>query len=327
MGWLSEQNEKRKKVTDKVTDKAKGLPSYKNFRNLGMFDPDRQKAAALAAGGIWAKGAMGGAGAASGTSAATTGAASKGVMGLTGKQLLGGAAMIGSNWYAGKKAGEAADTQAAAYDRATQAQVDMFNQGQKATAPWRQSGSKALTQYEKLMGLRGGGSQEKAFEDFRNTPGYQFQQDEMMRMLEGTSAAGGTFGSGQMAKDLMKYGGNLADQNYGSYMDRLQNMSTVGSNAATNSASQMQALGKNMGQNAIGAGQAQAAGQINQANLMTNLMNQGAQAYGMYGSRPPSPTQSTSFTSQPPSSVGANISNDLYGNQSYGGYQMPQPSY
>ena len=232
----------------------------------------------------------GGAALAYGLPAATTGAA-----GLTGKQLLGGAALVGSNMYASKQAGKAADTQADAYDRATQAQVDMFNKGQKATAPWRKSGKKAMSQYERLMGLRGGDNQEQAFEDFRNTPGYQFKQDEMMRMLEGTSAAGGTFGSGQMAKDLMKYGGNLADQNYGSYMDRLQGMSTVGANAATNSASNMMQLGRQQGSNAIGQGQAQAGGIINKANLMTNMMNQGAQAYGMYGSRPPSATQSTSF--------------------------------
>ena len=255
------------------------------------------KAAAIGGVALAGGAALGGMGSLGGVGKTLGTKAASGFAGLSGAQLLGGAAMIGSNLYGASQAGKAADKQARAYDRATQAQVDMFNQGQEATAPWRESGGKALTQYERLLGLRGGGNQEKAYDQFRNTPGYQFQQDEMMRMLEGTSAAGGTFGSGQMAKDLMKYGGNLADQSYNSYADRLSNMSRVGANAATNSASQMQALGQSMGQNAIGAGQAQAAGQINRANLMTNMMNQGAQAYGMWGGRPQGQVQpqSTSF--------------------------------
>ena len=225
-----------------------------------------------------------------------------------------GAAMLGSSALGLLGAGKAADAQKYGYDSSDA----RFRAGQKMTAPWRKSGEKAMTQYEKLMGLGEAGDQQDAYAAFRNTPGYKFQQDEMRRSLEGSSAATGQVG-GQLMKDLMKYGGNLADQNFGTYMDRLSGMSTMGANAATNSASQY----AQHAQNAIGAGQAQAGQFINQANVMSNALGQGVQAYGMgmFGSKP----QSTGIASQAPS-VGASVSNQMYGNQNYGGYQMPTPA-
>ena len=183
-----------------------------------------------------------------------------------------GGAILGSSALGLLGAGKAADAQMAGYDRADA----RFKAGQKMTAPWRESGEKAMTQYEKLMGLGEVGDQEDAYAAFRNTPGYQFQQDEMRRSLEGSSAATGQVG-GQLMKDLMKYGGNIADQSYQNYADRLSGMSTLGANAATNSASQY----AQHAQNAIGAGQAQAGQFINQANVMSNALGQGVQAYGM----------------------------------------------
>lgn len=63
---------------------------------------------------------------------------------------IGGAALISAN-----AAQNAADTQAASADKATQAQMGMFNQTSANMSPWMQTGKLALGDLATLMGLKG----------------------------------------------------------------------------------------------------------------------------------------------------------------------------
>jgi hypothetical protein len=65
----------------------------------------------------------------------------------------------------------------------------------------------------------------------RSLPGYQFLQDEGIRGLDASAGAHGMLKSGRGAKDLLRFSQGLADQTYGSQLDRLFRGSQAGMQA------------------------------------------------------------------------------------------------
>lgn len=126
---------------------------------------------------------------------------------------------------------------------------------------------------------------EFSHEDFRKSPGYQFQLDEMQRALDAKNSATGNFYSGGAMRELARYTAGLADQEfsdaynreYGKYTDyynRLAGLSGTGQVASTNTAT--------LGQQSTG----QAAGILNEgsSDYQNALMNAAAsRASGVLG--------------------------------------------
>ena len=120
-------------------------------------------------------------------------------IGTTAALLMAGSAAIsaGSTIYgasvAGSAAESAADAKAAAADRATQAQLEMFYKSNELLAPWRDFGADALTSLRSTLGLPAAGTSLTAgatspestgdpVQDFMNrTPG---SWDEFSRMKQ-----------------------------------------------------------------------------------------------------------------------------------------------
>lgn len=129
-----------------------------------------------------------------------------------------------------------------------------------------------------------------SMEDFEADPGYQFRMDEGMRGVEGGAAARGGLLSGAALKAIQKYGQGLASQEYGSAYNRftadqtnqynrlagLVNTGQGATNQLTNAAG---AFGQSQANNIIGAGNAQAAGQMGAANSIVGGINQGFNNY------------------------------------------------
>jgi hypothetical protein len=73
-----------------------------------------------------------------------------------------------------------------------------------------------------LLGL--GGDQaaaDKAFEQFKDSSGYQFRMDEGMGAITNSRAARGILNSGATSKELMKYGQNLASDEFSNYLGQV----------------------------------------------------------------------------------------------------------
>lgn len=111
----------------------------------------------------------------------------------------------------------------------------------------------------------------------RQTPGYQFMQDEAKRNLENSFASRGKLLSGSAMQALNAQSLGLADQTYQQSVNNAFNLANIG----MGSAAQMQGAGSNYAANAGNAfanmGNAAANGAYGQANAW----NQGAQ--GVYG--------------------------------------------
>lgn len=99
---------------------------------------------------------------------------------------------------------------------------------QGAFSPQMGQSAAAGTLLGTLLGFNGQMDQEQAYGLWRNTPGYQFAREEGLRSIDGQKSGAGSFLSGDTLKSLMKYGTGIADQTYGSYMDRLTGQQGAG---------------------------------------------------------------------------------------------------
>jgi len=101
-----------------------------------------------------------------------------------------------------------------------------------AYQPWVTSGTAANSLYGDAIGLNGAEGNARATDAFHTGPGYSFALDQgTQAALRGASAAG-MLNSGNTLTALTEYGQGLADQEYGSWLDRLNGVSGQGLSAA-----------------------------------------------------------------------------------------------
>jgi len=101
-----------------------------------------------------------------------------------------------------------------------------------AYQPWVTSGTAANKLYSDAIGLNGAEGNARATGAFQTGPGYTFALDQgTQAALRGASAAG-MLNSGNTLTALTQYGQRLADQEYGSWLDRLNDVSGQGLSAA-----------------------------------------------------------------------------------------------
>tara|TARA_R110000868_G_scaffold11934_2_gene57948 strand:+ start:579 stop:1433 length:855 start_codon:yes stop_codon:yes gene_type:complete len=234
---------------------------------------------------------------------------------IAGAAVLGAGASIYSSSKASSAqqnaAAQSAAAQQAGADKSIAAQKEMYQQGRTDLQPYREGGVAAQNQLMQMLGIGGDttaanyGKYSKDFgmSDFTTDPGYQFRLEQGMKALNSSAAARGMGMSGANIKGATEYGQNLGSQEYQNAFNRyqtnrtaqlapLQSLYAGGQAAAAGSAAQAGALGANLGQTYTGLGQglgqaavaggnAQASGYLNQANAVTNALNQGMSSYTM----------------------------------------------
>lgn len=117
---------------------------------------------------------------------------------------------------------------------------------------------------------------QNAFDNYRNSTGYQFRVGEGMRALDNSYASRGVGKSGAAAKAALNYGQNIASGEFGNYLNALMNVSNSGLSAANAQAG----VGTNM-VNAITNNNNAAAGAIGNNALAAGNAN--AQMWGAVG--------------------------------------------
>lgn len=106
-----------------------------------------------------------------------------------------------------------------------------------AYQPWVTSGGAANTMYGNALGLNGADGNAAATGAFQAGPGYQFAMDQGTQAALRGASAGGMLNSGNTLTALTQFGQGLANQEYGSWLDRLSGMSSQGLSAAGGQAS------------------------------------------------------------------------------------------
>lgn len=185
---------------------------------------------------------------------------------------------IGGSIIQSNAASSAADQQAQASREANALQERMFNQQREDQKPWREAGAAAL-------GGLGNADFQRDFtaNDFQQDPGYAFRMAEGQKALERSAAARGGLNSGGTLKALSRYGQDFASNEYSNAYNRfnadrdrrfgrLSSIAGVGQTANAQVGAAGQNYANQVGNNLMGAANAQGAAGIASANAWGNTL-------------------------------------------------------
>lgn len=123
--------------------------------------------------------------------------------------------------------------------------LDIYNRNSATLAPYVQGGNRAGTAMQSLLGLsEDPRAFDQAFDNYRNSTGYQFQFDQGNRAIQNSAAAQGGLLSGNAIKAGQRYGQQMGQSSFQQYLDRLYGQQGTGLTAASAQAG----VGTNYGQ-------------------------------------------------------------------------------
>jgi hypothetical protein len=196
-----------------------------------------------------------------------------------------GSAMVASAGIGAYSSRQASKAQERAAAQGDAAQERMFNRQVELQEPFRQAGVNALPELVEASRYTPFG-----MEQFQQDPGYQFRLKEGLRALEQRAAAEGTRVSGNQLRGLVRYGQNLASQDWINSFNRyqaeraarlnpLQSLAGMGQSTAATLGQQAGQYGQSMAQGAAQMGNIRASGYTNQANALSGALGQGVNYY------------------------------------------------
>lgn len=204
--------------------------------------------------------------------------------------VIGGGATLLGGYLSGEASKNAAATQAGAAREANGLQQYMYDQTRQDQEPWRNAGRDALG---RLGVQREDFNRDFSAGDFVQDPGYQFRLAEGQKAIERSASARGGLNSTGTMKNLARYSQDFASNEYGNAynrfnsdrdrrFNRLASLAGIGQTANGQVANAGQNYANQTGQNIIGAGNAQAAGQVGQANAYNQAIGNGTNAWMQY---------------------------------------------
>ena len=124
-------------------------------------------------------------------------------------------------------------------------------------SPWTTTGQPANQQQSDLLGLNGQPAADAAMSTFQASPGYAYQVQQGLRGVDAGAASQGILRSGATIKAEETLGSNLANQDFGNYWNRLQQLSSGGLTAATGISNAATGAGTQIANTDASAAQAQ----------------------------------------------------------------------
>ncbi|MES2367711.1 MAG: hypothetical protein V4563_17675 [Pseudomonadota bacterium] len=126
-----------------------------------------------------------------------------------------------------------------------------YGMGQQQLQPWQQSGLQAGNLQAALSGALGPQAQQQAYQNYQQSPGIAFAQQEAERALTRNASATGGLSGGNVLRDLSRLAANTFMQDYNTQFGQLGQVADRGYGAATTSsglygqqAGQQSALGQ-----------------------------------------------------------------------------------
>ena len=201
--------------------------------------------------------------------------------GVTAATGLAGAAISSSG------AQSAANTQSAAAQQAEQRLQQNYQNTVASETPYQAAGLQGLNQLTNLLGPGGYLSTPANYQQYQQSPGYQFQlQQGEQALLDQQSALGGVAG-GNTLKALTNYGQGAAATDYQQFVNNtmaqqnqlygeLGGLVNTGQGATTTVANAGQGTATQQANLITGAGSAQSAAQVAGANAFGSALTGGA---------------------------------------------------
>jgi hypothetical protein len=159
--------------------------------------------------------------------AAVGGAASAAA--LAGTAVTAGTAIAGAVGGSGAQSSDIAGGQAAA-NAEQQAAINQYNVNEQ---PYLSTGTNALSGLGDALGLNGSTGYANALSNFQASPGYQYDLSQGLSAVDDGAASTGTLRSGNTIRAEETLGSNLANQDFGSYLGRLNSLASLGQTATS----------------------------------------------------------------------------------------------
>jgi hypothetical protein len=209
-------------------------------------------------------------------------------------------AAVGGNIVQGamgaRAARKAAETQAAAADRAMAQEREMFDISRADLAPYREQGYTALEDIERMKPFLTAQFGPDQFSQYLD-PSMEFRRRLGTQATERLANVGGGALSGNTLRSLEDYGQGLASTEYGQAFNRFQtergniynllaNIAGMGQGAVNTGVQAGQNFAASQTGLITGQGAAQAAGQVGAANALGGAFGQAGNYAYMYGMRP-----------------------------------------
>lgn len=188
-----------------------------------------------------------------------------------GSALVGAGANLVGGIASADAAKEAAQTQAAAADRATELQREMYNKFLEMNKPYYEAGVNALGKI-----TRG---------EVETEPGYGFRLGEGMKALERLQASRGNLLSGGAIKGGQRYAQDVASGEYGNAYNRLANLAGLGQTASSQAGTMGQNYATAAGNLGLQGANALTQGRIGRTSSYTNALMGVGQALAGYGAQ------------------------------------------
>jgi hypothetical protein len=91
-----------------------------------------------------------------------------------------------------------------------------------------QQGVDSSNMLHNLLGLGDSAAGSAAFNQYKNSSGYQADEHAGTQAITNSNAAKGLLGSGETLKDISRFGTDLTDKYYNNYLDRLMGYGNQG---------------------------------------------------------------------------------------------------
>lgn len=177
------------------------------------------------------------------------GVSNGGIWDFVGPVIQAGAGVYGATSAAGSAAG--------GYNNAAGITQGALGTSEAALSPYAGAGVPALGALSSLYGLNG---QPPNYSSFYNQPGYAFSQQQGDQAIQrAANATGGGFSTTTLGQ-LSNYNSGLASTYYNNYVNQLYGLASLGLGGASSLGSQAIAGAGQVGQNYVGAGNANASG-------------------------------------------------------------------
>lgn len=194
---------------------------------------------------------------------------------------IGAAGAIGGAMISSNAASSAASKQSAALGQALDFQEGVYNAEKANLSPYMGVGQNATYSLAGLLGLPepngapAGSAQNAvdAYKQFQSTPYFQFPYQLGVNAMNASGAARGMTLSGGQMNSLQQFGQGYASQGLGSYMGMLDQLAALGQGSAVSLGNTGVGAGSNVLGAATGIGNAQASGTMGQANAWSNGIN------------------------------------------------------
>lgn len=195
-------------------------------------------------------------------------------------------AMVVSSVIGSRAAGQAAETQSDAANRAADLQYKQWQEQVALQKPWLTAGETALN---KLIPMA---TEYTPFgtQQFQQDPGYAFRLGEGTKALERSAAARGGLLSGATLKGIQRYGQEMGSQEYQNAFNRyqaerqarlgpLQSLAGVGQTTAQQMGQAGQQMAGTVGDLMTSGAAARASGYVGGANVLSSALGQGLNYY------------------------------------------------